>query len=214
MVYNRAMSFLENLTWRYATKKFNTQKITSEQLQKIKDAIRFAPSSFGTQPYHVVIVEKKEMLEQLKLHAPNNEPKFETCSHLLIFCARTDIQNRFEGIEKLQDRPKGFLSKTGFWFQYFAPAVSLVTVGRRLTRYTWSMAQAYIALGFAIAACAELGVDSGPMEGFNARGFHKALNLPRYLKPVVLLAVGYRDPTDTIFPKVRFPESDLFTEIK
>lgn len=208
------MPFLSNLTWRYATKSFSGQKINTEQLQSIKDTIRFAPSSFGTQPYHVVIIENKEVLDQLKKHASNNETKFETCSHLFIFCARTDIHTRFEGIEKIQGRTKGFLSKAGFWFHYFAPLVSLVTVGRYLTRYTWSMAQTYIALGFALAACTELEIDSCPMEGFDAKRFHRALNLPSHIKPVILLAVGYRDSTDPSFPKARFPESDLFTEIK
>lgn len=214
MVYNGAMSFLNNLTWRYATKKFNNQKINIEQLQKIKDTIRLTPSSFGVQPYHVVIIENQEVLQKLKVLAPNNDQKIEKCSHLLIFCARTDIQNRFISIEKLQGRPKGFLSKAGFWFEYFAPIVSLLTVGRLLTRYTWSMAQTYIALGFAMAACTELEVDSCAMEGFNASSFRKVLSLPSHVKPIVLLAIGYRDPTDTIFPKTRFPENDLFTEIK
>lgn len=208
------MSFLSSLTWRYATKKFNSQKINEENVQKIKDAIRFAPSSFGTQPFHVVMIEKKEVLERLKLHAPNNEPKFETCSHLFVFCARTDVHSRFEGIEKLQGRPKGFLSNVGKSFERFMPVISGVRMGRVLYKYFWSMAQAYVALGFALAACAELEVDSCPMEGFQAKQFQNLLDLPTHIKPVALLAVGYRDPKDTIYPKARFPESDLFTEIK
>lgn len=208
------MSFLENLTWRYATKKFNGQKITQEQLEKIKEAIRFAPSSFGTQPYHIVIIDKSEVLEKLKLQASDNESKFETCSHLFVFCARTDLQNRFVGIEKLQGRPKGYLSRVGFWFEYFAPLVTFFMIGRKLTSYAWSTAQAYIALGFALAACAEIQVDSCPMEGFHARSFQKVLRLPRHIKPVALLAVGYRDEADRVYPKARFGEADLFTEIK
>jgi nitroreductase len=208
------MSFLSNLSWRYAVKKFDGRKLEEEKIAKIKEAIRLAPSSFGTQPYHVVVIENKYLLAKLRKYTPNNELKLDTCSHLLVFCARTDIYRRFLGIEELQHRPKGSLSRTGLAFQYFAPIITGFVLGRILTKKSWSTAQAYIALGFALSACAELEVDSCPMEGFDARGFSKILKFPCHIKPVALLAVGYRDPADVIYPKARFPESDLFTEIK
>ncbi len=41
------MSFLSNLEWRYATKKFDTtRKVSSEDLDKILEAIRLTPTSF------------------------------------------------------------------------------------------------------------------------------------------------------------------------
>jgi hypothetical protein len=40
------MSFLSNLEWRYATKKFDpTKKVSSENLSKILEAIRMTPTS-------------------------------------------------------------------------------------------------------------------------------------------------------------------------
>jgi nitroreductase len=61
-----------------------------------------------------------------------------------------------------------------------------------------------------MAACAELNIDSCPMEGFDAAAFDKVLQLPENMKSVVSLAIGYRKE-DIKAPKVRFPESDLFT---
>ncbi len=50
------MSFLENLNWRYATKKFDTEKkVSDSDLEKIVEAIRLTPTSFGLQPYHFYI---------------------------------------------------------------------------------------------------------------------------------------------------------------
>jgi nitroreductase len=207
------MSFLENLSWRYATKKFNGQRLSEDNLNKIKEAIRFAPSSFGVQPYHVVVVEDRAVLQDLKKYAKNNQVKFDTCSHLFIFCLRTDTEKRFQELEKMQNRPKGFLSKVGFVFQHFLPFISLWSMGRFITKDSWARNQAYIALGFALAACAELELDSCPMEGFNTRGFHKILKLPNNIKPTVLMAVGYRAENDVVFTKARFPEKDLFTSI-
>ncbi|MCH7492822.1 nitroreductase family protein [Patescibacteria group bacterium] len=75
---------------------------------------------------------------------------------------------------------------------------------------SWAQRQTYIALGFGLAACAELKIDSCPMEGFQKDEADKALKLPSYLKSTALLAIGYRqdDPTR---PKLRYPESDLFS---
>jgi len=40
------MSFLSNLSWRYATKNFDTnKKVSEEHLEKILEAIRMAPAS-------------------------------------------------------------------------------------------------------------------------------------------------------------------------
>ena len=61
------MSFLEKLNWRYATKKFDTSKaISEENKNKVMEAIRMAPTSFGYQPFHVTVVESKEIREELK----------------------------------------------------------------------------------------------------------------------------------------------------
>ncbi len=208
------MTFLENLTWRYATKKFNNQKVSEENLQKIKDAIKMAPTSFGTQPFHVEIISNKDILELLKKVSPNNESKLETCSHLLVFCARTDLQKRFLGIEKLKGLGNSFLAQAAFGFQHFLSVISIFKMGKFLTKTSWARNQTYVPLGFALAACAELKVDSCPMEGFNAQKYAKVLKLGSIFKPSVILAIGYRDESDKIYPKARFPEDDLFTEIK
>ncbi len=207
------MSFLENLEWRYATKKFDGSKITEDKVQQIKDSIRLCPSSFGVQPYHVVFVENKNTLEVLKKYSKRNELQLETCSHLLVFCARMDLQKRFEQIEKIQGREKGILSKVGFIFQHFIFIFNIM-FGRVFTKKSWGSAQTYLALGFAMAACTELKVDSSPLEGFNSTKFKKTLKLPRHVHPVVLLAVGNRSSEDKVYPKARFAEADLFTQIK
>ena len=78
----------------------------------------------------------------------------------------------------------------------------------------WAARQAYIALGFGLAACAELKIDASPMEGFKPDEFKKILELPDHIDPVVIMALGYRDMEDHASPqhraKVRFSKDDLF----
>ena len=77
----------------------------------------------------------------------------------------------------------------------------------------WSAKQAYIALGFGLAAAAELEIDSCPMEGFDGAKVKEILGLGDEFMPVVLLTVGYRDESDESLShkKFRFPESELFS---
>jgi nitroreductase len=73
----------------------------------------------------------------------------------------------------------------------------------------WAAKQAYIALGFGLAAAAEAKIASCPMEGFNPVEVSKILNLPETLWPVVYLAVGEAAEEDGTYPRFRFPESEL-----
>lgn len=206
------MTFIENLNWRYAAKSFGGGMISQDNLDTILNAIRMSPTSFGTQPFHVHVISNRKTLQDLKAFTKDNEKKLETCSHLLVFSARTDLQNRFLGIEKIKGMSKSFLAKSGFAMQYFLPIVSHFVMGRLLTRKNWASNQAYITLGFALAACTELKIDSCPMEGFNSKGYKKLLNMPENFHPRALLAIGTRDENDTSlkYPKARFPKEDLF----
>lgn len=56
----------------------------------------------------------------------------------------------------------------------------------------WADRQTYIAHGFGIAACAELQIDSCPMEGFDPTAVGEILGLPDTQKALVLLPIGYR----------------------
>ncbi len=85
------MSFLSNLNWRYATKKFDTnQKVSDADLDAILEAIRLTPTSFGMQPYHFYVVSNQEIKEKIQA-AAWNQPQIGTSSHLLVFAARTDL---------------------------------------------------------------------------------------------------------------------------
>ncbi len=58
--------------------------------------------------------------------------------------------------------------------------------------FAWSTRQAYIAHGFALAACAELEIDSCAMEGADFDAVGNILGLPATQKAVVMLPIGYR----------------------
>lgn len=204
------MSFISQLNWRYATKSFDTnKKVSPENLAKILEAIKLAPTSFGLQPFHVISVVDAAKREELKGLAWG-QPQITEASHLLVFCARTDIKERIETFFELatggNEAVKTAMATYKGMMDGFEANLSADQ------KNAWAAKQSYIALGFAMAACAELEIDSCPMEGFDPAGFKSVLSLPENINPVVCLPIGYRSPEDTIRPKVRFDLSDLISE--
>ena len=95
------MSFLENLNWRYATKKFDsTKKISEENLQKIRDAIRMTPTSFGVQMFSVVEVVDTEIRNKIK-EASWKQPQITDSDRVFVFVSRNDGEARIEKMFEL-----------------------------------------------------------------------------------------------------------------
>ena len=85
-------TFIENQNWRYATKKFDAaKKISKEDLEKIKEAIRLSASSYGLQPYQVFIIENPEMRAQLQ-PVSWGQSQIVEASHLFVFANIVDVK--------------------------------------------------------------------------------------------------------------------------
>lgn len=205
------MTFIKNLNWRFATKKFDPlEKVSATDIATICKATKLAPSSFGLQPWHVYVIADREIKKKLQAEAAYMQPQVADASCLLVFCGRNDIIKRIDDFSKLNVEAKVFDT---------AKAEETATSMKRSMAprspeavMDWAKRQAYIALGFALAACSELKIDSCPMEGFDNAKLDKILNLPSHINSVALLAVGYRIEKKTP-PKFRFPNNDLFTFI-
>lgn len=63
--------FLEALNWRYATKRMNGNDVPQEKIDNILEAARMAPSSVGFQPFNIIDVSNKELLQQIMPIAMN-----------------------------------------------------------------------------------------------------------------------------------------------
>ncbi len=209
--FSKNMPFLENLTWRNATKDFDpTKKIVLEDFQNILDAIRLAPTSFGIEPFHICIIKNPEIRAKIQEIAWNQAQITES-SELLIFCSRSDIaETRIE--EWMNTMSGGNSAIREKMADYEGMMKNFFAKKSESDQKNWADRQTYIALGFALAAAAELHIDSCPIEGFDPVKTDEILDLPQTLKSVVILALGYRK-SDPTHPKVRFPHSELFSEI-
>ncbi|MBI3633912.1 MAG: NAD(P)H-dependent oxidoreductase [Candidatus Vogelbacteria bacterium] len=203
------MPFLDNLNWRYATKGFDaSKKVGEDNKNKILEAIRLAPTSYGLQQFHVNIIVDPAVRAKLRKSAWD-QSQITDSNFLLVFSVRTDLSKRAEDFTDVM--AKVHSKDRGEFTRYVKMINGAIQKMSEEEVKSWAAKQTYIALGFAMAACAELQIDSCPMEGFDKDAFKKILNLPEYFYPQVVLAVGYRSPLDVLKPKVRFPKEELFS---
>ncbi len=205
------MSLIANLEWRYATKQMNGQKVSAEKLANILHATQLAASSYGLQPYTILVIENADLKNQLS-PAAYNQPQIIGSSHLLVFCAWADITEK-EVTTFIQDTASKRSIPVESLDGYKAMIVGTINGLTVEQKQAWATKQAYIALGTTLVAAASEHVDATPMEGFNAAQFDEILGLKeKSLKSVVICPLGYRSPEDYLanLPKVRRDKELLF----
>ncbi len=205
----------ELLNWRYATKKMDPAKaVPQEKVDAILEAIRMAPTSSGTQPFEVILVTNPDVLADIRKAAGDQTPITDG-SHLLVFAAWDNYTN--ERIDEVTDLNIAARGEIPLIHDYYGNLKASYVPREAEVNYAHAARQAYIALGIALVAAAEQEVDSTPMEGFDPAAVDEILNLSeRGLRSVVLLPLGYRDPTgDWLLPmaKVRKSREVMVTHV-
>ena len=208
-------TFIENQNWRYATKKFNSEKkISNSDLEILKEAIQLSSSSYGLQPYKVLIIENEEIRKQLQ-PASWGQSQITEASHLFVFASVTNVDAEYitryaENMAKTRNIP--FDSVKGY-ADFMIGNIASLTPEKQII---WAQKQAYLALGNLLNAAAELKIDVTPMEGFLPEQYNEILGLKeKGLHATLVATVGYRhDEDDTQhYAKVRKPITELFETI-
>lgn len=199
------MGVINKLQWRYATKSFNPEaEVSYEKLQIIKESFNLTATSYGLQPIKLIVFNNKKLQTDLIPHTMNQKQIAEA-SHVLVFCIETVIDEEFvleyfNRVHAIRNTPKSILKP----FQDFL--ISDFEKKPQELIEEWATNQAYLAMGNILTVCALEGVDSCPMEGFDANKYDEILGLQkRGLKSVLLLPIGYRADDDMFagFKKVR-----------
>ncbi len=206
---------IEDLNWRYATKKYDpSKKVSDKDFETIKESLRLAATSYGLQTLKFLVVEDPAVREKLKT-ASWGQPQITEASHLIILCSYNDVNSDHvdEYLENVAETRNVPMESTAQYGDFMKATISQLTLEEKSV---WSSKQAYIALGQALHTCANLRIDSTPMEGFDAKAYDEILGLSeKNLKASVVLAVGYRHEEDQNqhLAKVRKPSEVIFETI-
>lgn len=200
---------LNALKWRYATKMFDaSKKIPADIWAALEETLVLTPSSYGLQPWKFLVVQDQGLRERLVAHSWRQR-QVADCSHLVVMAVK-----KAYSLDDLDLFIARMVETRGGSADALAGFRKMI-VGTHAQGYMtteWAKMQAYIALGQFMTACALLGIDTCPMEGFVAAKYDEELGLAAQgCTTAVLCPAGYRHPDDRYagLPKVRFKAADV-----
>lgn len=207
---------LDSMRWRYAVKKFDTKKkLARAYVDDLLEATRLSPSSFGLQPYKILVVENKKLRRKIYEEACD-QSKVVEAPYFLVFCTYQKFTlawvdsfiNLYLKERKLSPEKSAKFRKER---RDFIKETSQADLD------AWAGNQAFIALGVLLTSAAVSRIDACPMGGFKPKELDRILNLKKYnLRSRVLCTLGYRSDEDRTIKlkKVRWPSSKVIMKIK
>jgi nitroreductase / dihydropteridine reductase len=217
------MNIAEIASTRHTCKAFDaSRRIDAALIDQLRTLLRFAPSSVNSQPWHFIIAGSEAgkacIADTLKANFAYNEPKVRNASHVVVLCARRELDDAHLASILAQEEKDGRFAtpeaRTGqqntrnFYASLHRDQLQDAPV--------WMDKQVYLALGSLMFGAASLGLDACPMEGIDCAALDQALGLEeKGLRSVVLLALGYRSAQDfnASLPKSRLSADVVISEI-
>jgi nitroreductase len=205
-------SLLQQLSWRYATKKFDpSKKVAAADWAVLEKALVLTASSYGLQPWKFIVVTDPALKAKLR-PASWNQSQVEECSHLVVFTAKQDIT---EGdvdhfVARIAEVRRATVESLAGYKGFMVG--DLVKGPRHAIIHEWAARQTYIAMGNLLTSAALLGIDTCPFEGIEPAKYDEILGLRGSgYATVAACPVGYRAADDKYAsaPKVRFEAKDV-----
>ncbi|EAA9054176.1 oxygen-insensitive NAD(P)H nitroreductase [Salmonella enterica] len=208
---------------RYSTKAFDpSKKLTAEEADKIKTLLQYSPSSTNSQPWHFIVASMEEGKARVaKSAAANyvfNERKMLDASHVVVFCAKTAMDDAW--LDRVVDQEEA----DGRFATPEAKAAN--DKGRRFFAdmhrvslkddHQWMAKQVYLNVGNFLLGVAAMGLDAVPIEGFDAEVLDAEFGLKeKGYTSLVVVPVGHHSVEDfnAGLPKSRLPLETTLTEV-
>lgn len=208
-------NILDALEWRYAVKKFDDKaSLTEQQILEVKNAFNLSASSYGLQPYKMIVVQNPDLKEKL-VPASYGQKQISQSAALLVFAVRTDfgmdyIDQYFEDMSVKRQIPLENLEG----YKNFMKGSFANKSEEEI--WSWSVKQVYLTMGHMLASLAAMKIDACPMEGIDPNAYDKILDLKaKQLKTIVAMPIGVRATDDATASalKVRKDLSEIIIEL-
>lgn len=171
------------------------QDVSQDQIEAIYGLMKMAPTSANMQPARIVWVRSLEAKDRLAaLASEGNKAKIKTAPVTAILGYDIDFHDELPWLFPHTDARS--------WFE-----------GDEKGREQGAFRNASLQGGYLILAARAVGLDCGPMSGFDNAAVDKAFfaDKPRY-RSNFICSIGYGDPA-SIFDRSPRPEFDRFNRI-
>lgn len=212
---------IADLNTRYTAKKYDaTKRISAEDMDVIKEAIRLSASSINSQPWKFIVLESDVAKERFHNTFANmfqfNQPHAKEASHTILFAHNPKFDK--DQYRKVVDAEvsSGHLPAERY-NDMLDGAYGFVELNTDENGFNgnWTKAQSYIALGNTLHTLARMGIASTSMEGVDAQliGEEFKDELDGYVCDFAL-AMGYHKDVEDYnhgLPKARLAMEDVIT---
>lgn len=202
----------KQMNWRYACKKFDSnKKIRESDWNILAESLRTSASSYGLQPWKFIVVQNPEIRKQLLPLSWGQTPVTDA-SHFIVLTYKEKMDEKFIGHfidQTAKTRGMDAASLDGYKNMMIG---DLVKGPRSEVINWWAQSQTYIAMGTFLTTAALMEIDALPMEGLDPAGYDKVLGLEGSgYKTVAAIACGYRAEDDKYqhAKKVRFDLNEV-----
>ncbi len=215
---------IQDLNNRYTTKIYDSEKrISQEDINIIKEAIRLSASSINSQPWKFIILESDDAKQRFHNTFNQNEmfqfnqPHAKTASHTILLAY--DPKFTKEKYAKRVDAEVTSGHLPADMYEAFMGAYAFVEINTDETGFNgkWTKNQLYITLGNLLHTLARLGIDSTTMEGVDAAHISEEFKqeLDGHICEVAL-AIGYHKDGEDYnhgLPKARLHQDEIITTL-
>ncbi|WP_342259129.1 nitroreductase family protein [Spiroplasma endosymbiont of Dioctria linearis] len=211
---------LQLLNNRISAKRYQKEfKLSDEQKTELLESIRWAPSSFGMEPFKVLLIENKEIREEI-LAGWWNQVGVTQASAIIIWVAYKEEYLKNVHFKEQTERniPDGFEGIR----ETMIGGVNAVLTSLDMSINEWAARQAYISLGTVLNTAQEMEIDVCPSEGLDSNmvgkilAKHNLINLENE-KVLVGMFIGKVDTTQEFhhsFSKTRRPAEKAYKIVK
>lgn len=175
--------------------RFTDEPVAPEQLERLHELLRFPPTAMNSQPLRVVLLSSPEAKERLLPHlAEGNRAKSASAPLVAVLAADTDFH---EHLPRLL--PHAPSAKDAF--------------ADDQRREQAARFNATLQAGYFILAVRAVGLDAGPMGGFDAAGVDRHLLGDGPLRSLLVVNIGHA-ADDGVFPRSpRLERDEVFLAI-
>jgi nitroreductase len=171
---------------RRSIRRFQQQPIDRDDLERIFETVRLAPSAFNVQPWRFVVVTDPALKAQLSV-AANGQRQVESAPAIIVLY--TDMAGALGALEDVMHpgmpEERRIRDAANFRANWASKSEQ--------EREQWGYSQGNIALGYLLLAASAYGYATSPMLGFDPKKVIAALGLPEHVRIPALVAIGIAD---------------------
>ena len=170
---------------------FTDEVVTDDQLAEVYDLVRHGPTALNSQPLRVLFIRSDEAKARLLPHlSEGNRPKAQSAPVVAVLAADIDFHENLPRVAPQAPNAKDNFTDVA-------------------AREQMAMFNAAIQAGYFVVAARAVGLDAGPMGGFDRAGINGEFFADVPLKSILVVNLGHAAPEGTFprNPRLEFHEA-------